>query len=392
MKKTFALFFILSLLIPQAFASESNSLTITTNYKTTEISSGTSYVDDTLFVLLEEVCESFGSVVFKNVNNYYIITRSGDIVKHTLYADFYEINGNTGSLTVNSRTLSDKAYVPFEMISNIYYTGISFDSEGAKITTTLSSNFYTNIIEKLLSLSYLDEFNPESFTNYFTYYCYNPSLSAETVIKNINLGLNKVWHTDAVLADNPDSREVLVNKLNRLPENFTPQDLVPIHFMYTKNPSKKFYIDNETYCHFVPMFDAAAKEGLYLKIVSAYRTEDYQRGLYNSYIKSYGTSYAEKYSAKPGYSEHQTGLAVDINSVYTSFEKSKEYAWLKAHAHEYGFIERYKKGQEHITGYAYEPWHYRYVGVDAAKIIYQENITYEEYCAKYIFNSPYKLN
>ena len=99
---------------------------------------------------------------------------------------------------------------------------------------------------------------------------------------------------------------------------------------------------------------------------------------------------ADRYSARPGYSEHQTGLAVDINTTSTSFEHSRQFKWLQKHAHEYGFILRYPKGKEWITGYAYEPWHYRYVGEDVAKIIYKEGITYEQYHAKYIAINEFK--
>ena len=131
------------------------------------------------------------------------------------------------------------------------------------------------------------------------------------------------------------------------------------------------------------MADAARKEGLSLLCVSAYRTEDYQRGLYNSRVNSAGKEYADSYSARPGHSEHQTGLAVDINSTSGTFEYTDEFKWMVKHGHEYGFILRYPKGKEWITGYAYEPWHYRYVGEEVAKIIHDENITYEEYYAKY---------
>ncbi len=140
------------------------------------------------------------------------------------------------------------------------------------------------------------------------------------------------------------------------------------------------------------MYDAARKEGLTLRIVSSYRTFAYQDNLFKSYVRNYGNAYAEKYSAHPRYSEHHTGLAIDINSVYTTFENSREYKWLKANAHKFGFIERYKKGQEYITGYSYEPWHYRYVGTDAAQIIFEKDITFEEYYAVYVYDGKYSID
>ena len=91
------------------------------------------------------------------------------------------------------------------------------------------------------------------------------------------------------------------------------------------------------------------------------------------------------YSAKPGHSEHQLGLAVDLNLANSKahFEDSKEYAWLKANSYKFGFIERYPKGKEFITGYGFEPWHYRYLGVELATNVYIDGSTYEEYLIKH---------
>ena len=152
---------------------------------------------------------------------------------------------------------------------------------------------------------------------------------------------------------------------------------------YTINDGKQHLLADVAYEKYVEMWDAAKKEGLSMMVVSAYRTEDYQRNLYNNNVRTSGKVYADNYSARAGHSEHQTGLAIDLGSTYTSFEYSAEFRWLQNHAHEYGFILRYPKGKEWITGYAYEPWHYRYVGTDVAKIIYEEGITFEEYYVKY---------
>ena len=101
-------------------------------------------------------------------------------------------------------------------------------------------------------------------------------------------------------------------------------------------------------------------------------------------MRTSGKTYADNYSARAGHSEHQTGLAVDINSTKNSFENTNAFKWMQKHAHEYGYILRYPKGKKWITGYEYEPWHYRYVGVQAAEIIHREGSTYEQYYAKYI--------
>ena len=118
--------------------------------------------------------------------------------------------------------------------------------------------------------------------------------------------------------------------------------------------------------------------------MSSYRSYEYQVNLYNRYVNEDGKEEADTYSGRPGHSEHQTGLAVDVYNVketYTNFERTKEFNWMQEHAHEYGFILRFPKGKENETGYQYESWHYRYVGEEIAKYIHDNNITLEEYYA-----------
>ena len=132
---------------------------------------------------------------------------------------------------------------------------------------------------------------------------------------------------------------------------------------------------------FKELYDAAESEGYNLVINSAYRSYEDQEEISNTYLKSYGQSYVDKYVAKPGYSEHQTGLAFDIGSRNSkTFVNSKEYGWLKDNAHKYGFILRFDKRYEDLTGFKNEPWHYRYVGKEIAQYIYEHNnMSLEEY-------------
>lgn len=119
--------------------------------------------------------------------------------------------------------------------------------------------------------------------------------------------------------------------------------------------------------------------GLDLTLVSGYRSYETQEKLYNKYVKKDGEEKANTYSAKPGHSEHQTGLSFDIGSVSRSFENTKEAKWIEQNAHLYGFIVRYPKDKTNITGYIYEPWHVRYLGIDTSTKIKQSNLTLEEY-------------
>ena len=183
---------------------------------------------------------------------------------------------------------------------------------------------------------------------------------------------------------NPDSLMVLVNKLNRLQSNYVPHDLEQISLNYATNNK---FLRKEAKENFEKLSSDAKKIGYSIIAVSTYRDYDYQENLFNNYVKEKGENYALKCSAKAGHSEHQTGLSVDVmgsNNDYDQFEKSKEFDWMKNNSYKYGFILRYPKGKEYITGFKYEPWHYRYVGKDIASIIYTEGITLEEYYKKYI--------
>lgn len=123
----------------------------------------------------------------------------------------------------------------------------------------------------------------------------------------------------------------------------------------------------------------AGRSGLSIFIASGYRTYDYQRTLYNRYVSQHGQAAADRFSARPGHSEHQSGLALDVNSTSGSFGSTAEGRWVKDNAHRFGFVVRYPQGKEHITGYMYEPWHLRYLGVDLATTLYSSGQTLEEY-------------
>ena len=138
-------------------------------------------------------------------------------------------------------------------------------------------------------------------------------------------------------------------------------------------------MDATTIKQFSILANDAAKEGLNIYLSSGYRSYLYQQGIYNNYVSWYGKAKADTFSARAGHSEHQTGLAIDVNSIDDSFAGTPEAIWLENHAHEYGFIIRYPKGKENITGYKYEPWHIRYLGVEKATDVYNSGLTLEEY-------------
>ncbi len=130
---------------------------------------------------------------------------------------------------------------------------------------------------------------------------------------------------------------------------------------------------------FEEMAAAAKEDGISLWTASGYRSYDYQQGLYDKYVKEYGQTEADRFSARAGHSEHQTGLAFDLNIIDDSFAGTPEAEWIEEHCYEYGFILRYPEGKEDITGYQYEPWHVRYLGKETAKKVYESGLTLEEY-------------
>ena len=177
----------------------------------------------------------------------------------------------------------------------------------------------------------------------------------------------------------PNNIDVLVNKNNRLDKDYIPNDLVLLDLKYS-NEDK--YLRKEAYNSFIKLHNDALKLGYKIIVVSAYRSYDYQKKLYEDYVFKGGKSYADKCSARSGHSEHQTGLAIDVmgsNNDYNLFSESIEFNWMINNSYKYGFILRYPKDKENITGFKYEPWHYRYVGIKLAKYLYENNLTLEEY-------------
>lgn len=154
---------------------------------------------------------------------------------------------------------------------------------------------------------------------------------------------------------------LIVNKKYSLPANYNPG------------------VDQTASTALKQLQQAASTAGHNIPLISGFRTYSRQQTLYNNYIARDGQALADTYSARPGHSEHQTGLAFDVGKLDDNYGSTPAGIWLKENCHKYGFIIRYPKGKESITGYQYEPWHIRYVGVEHATKIMNQNITLEEY-------------
>ena len=179
---------------------------------------------------------------------------------------------------------------------------------------------------------------------------------------------------------------VLVNKLHAVSKNYKPTDMVVMDNKLTT--WQNLEMKSDAYDAYLKLYRAARKKGFSLKVCSAYRTYSTQKTLYANAVKTKGRKTANIRSARAGRSEHHTGYAIDITSKSMGWGLKQDFAdypdgkWINDHCHEYGFIIRYPKGKTDITGYAYEPWHLRYVGVEAATEIMEQGITLEEYLGR----------
>ncbi|URN95572.1 MAG: M15 family metallopeptidase [Candidatus Pristimantibacillus lignocellulolyticus] len=191
--------------------------------------------------------------------------------------------------------------------------------------------------------------------------------------------------TDNVDTD-AESVAVMVNPNYKLPEDYSPKDLVypDVRFTFDDKIEKRM-MRQAAATALEEMFEAAEVDGIYLAGVSAYRSHETQKALFKRYVERDGYEKAKTYSAEPGTSEHETGLAIDVSgstgkcAAEDCFGGTVEAIWLANNAANHGFIIRYPEGKEDITGYKYEPWHLRYVGVEIAKEIDSEGLTLEEY-------------
>lgn len=232
----------------------------------------------------------------------------------------------------------------------------------------------------------IDYFKKENIDRYLNYKTKNSTLSDEQIIKDVNMDLDKTHYEDTKEAQRLNTETILVNKYNYLKDDYVPNNLENVSTSYALTNMK---LVNYAKDAFESLSKEAKKENLSIIAMSTYRSYNYQVNLYNRYVKEDGKEAADTYSGRPGHSEHQTGLAVDVfnnKETYTNFEKTEEFKWMQEHAHEYGFILRFPKDKEKETGYQYESWHYRYVGKDIATYIKKHNISFEEYCTTKINN------
>lgn len=226
---------------------------------------------------------------------------------------------------------------------------------------------------------------------FFTTHNKDDSGGIATLESNVTPGAGDIklegFDNNMFKLDQPGSPWWVVNKKRPLPAGYAPSDLAVPNVKLRLNASaEQMQYSQSASPALKEMFDAAAGEGIILVFGSGYRSETLQRQFYNQYVAQDGQAAADRYSARPGTSEHQTGLSFDATAnngachLEICFAGTPEGAWLAANAYKYGFIIRYPEGKEDVTGYQYEPWHMRYVGKELAGEMHRTGVqTMEEF-------------
>lgn len=259
-------------------------------------------------------------------------------------------------------------------------TKLGYEKNTAReIVKTKNSNHVLKIgyNEKMLDILKATYYIDSNLEKYLDYYNNNKNKTIDDIIAIVNVHADKSFYSIELNTDLDKGTAILVNKYYKLNKEYEP-DLVSVKNWYAYGNQK---VVEEVYDNFILMFKAAKKEDLTLIINDSYRSYEEQ--------EKTNRRYGDSYSARAGASEHQTGLAIDVVTYEAdgdNFDQTKEFEWLSNNAHKYGFILRYPKNKEYLTGYDYESWHYRYLGVDLATKVYESGLTYDEYYAYYIEN------
>lgn len=239
--------------------------------------------------------------------------------------------------------------------------------------------------------TYLDVryFRAEYVERYIAYSKEHQTKKADEVILAVNLNLDEEPYENITIIKDY-TYDMLINKHYGLAADYVPDDLVDIKYTCTNGKEyscadvEQQQLRKEAAKAYEAFVEAAAKEDIQIVAIAAYRSYAYQEGLYNYNLQQYGQAYADTYYARPGHSEHNSGLALDItfnDHDFNEIENYEGYDWILQHLHEYGFILRYPADKEDITQYGYESWHLRYVGKDVATYLYENKLTLDEYQA-----------
>ena len=309
-----------------------------------------------------------------NFGNLFIVIFIFAFIVYGILFLYHKLNSDNTTNDKNNNDIKSEVTSTDKKLESLGYS----KKERETISNNLSSDVILSLDKKydnLDKLSSVKYFHIENIDRYEEYM--NKENDYETVVMNVNIGLDREFYTNIKEVNDPYDTLVLVNKYYALPSGIEPKTLVNIE-------GQK--MTQEAADAMKKMVSDLRNEGLKIILQSGYRSETRQKNLYDWYVSVDGVKETDTYSARPNHSEHQTGLAMDLSvdgTLSEAFENTEQFKWLNENAHKYGYILRYKKDKVYMTGYTYEPWHYRYVGVEVATIIKNENLTFEEYYVKY---------
>ena len=253
-----------------------------------------------------------------------------------------------------------------------------------KIINYALKNKYDKYFVSLTSQKYFIWKNYKKYKSYINDKYKNSKVDYDDVIIKINTKTNYDYYTHTSMTNMDLGYGILVNKYYSLPEKYAPDDIVNMSSQYSYPGNS---IRKEVYEAFKEMADRAKEDKITLIVNSSYRDYATQKEIYDDYADKNGKEYADKFAARADFSEHQTGLALDIftpGAGMKTFEGTDASKWLLENSYKYGFILRYPPEKENVTGYAYESWHYRYLGKELAKKVYESGLTFDEYYAFYL--------
>ena len=296
--------------------------------------------------------------------------------------------------------ISGIVYGISKLVSNYKYKqtyeykllSLGYDSEEVEI---LLHKFNDDKLEELLKrkvdsniVSFASEkyFIYENLDKYLDYKKSKKESDNTRIVAIINTEANIDWIDNERETDTSKEELMLVNRLYGLDSKYAPEDIVTVQTQYAYSGIK---VRNIILDSIISLIDDAKEEGYTFVVSYGYRTYKEQKNTYNRYANSYGQASADERVARPGHSEYETGLSFDLEPYKYVNNKNKdknseEYSWLRENAHRYGFIFRFESDKEYLTGFSEDPWRLRYVGVDAAEMIYNEKICFEEYYAYFV--------
>ena len=316
------------------------------------------------------------------------IDNSSKVVNYDEYEKYYtmfpEMDVADVILTVDSILELQESLSPLGYTDDILWKILK------KATVSDLNNLITNKYgaEELMKYYAIDGFIFSNYDAYRTAFATYGDYAYAVNYTNYPFLISSNSTNANYLIKNPEELLVLVKKGFYFAEDYVPSDLV-IPEVNIVEDCENCYVRKIIEADLKEMFSAAKTLGYNLYIRSAYRSYSEQQATYDDIEYRYGGAYAAEYVALPGASEHQTGLGIDLTSqnvldgVNNVFSDTVDYQWVLENSYKYGFIVRFDETKKDITGIAHEPWHLRYVGKEVAKIIYEQNLTFEEYCLKY---------